>query len=58
MKVSKYNSRIKKDQINFIDLKKDLFDIEEDPFKFFSTKRPGHFNPQGYKNNKFDFRKN
>ena len=40
---------LKKNQINFIDLKKDLFDIEEDPFKFFSTKRPGHFNPQGYK---------
>ena len=40
---------LKKNQINFIYLKKDLFDIEEDPFKFFSTKRPGHFNPQGYK---------
>ena len=36
---------LKKNQINFIDLKKDLFD----PFKFFSIKRPGHFNPQGYK---------
>ena len=30
---------LKKNQINFIDLKKDLFDIEEYPFKFFSTKR-------------------
>lgn len=44
----KFKKKLISEEINVIDVQKLIFDVNENPLKFFPFEKPGHYNKEGY----------